>query len=64
MTGPAGYVAPPRGTMSASVTDPSGCGVWVPQKDVQTGKIYWTNHALQKTTWDPPNGVGHNTGNP
>ena len=43
------------GAMPASVTDPSGYGVWEPQKDLKTGKIYWTNHALQKTTWDPPN---------
>ncbi len=41
--------------MPASMADLSGCGVWEPQKDLQTGKIYWTNHALQKTTWDPPN---------
>ena len=56
MTGPAGYGAPPGGSMPASLTDPSGCGVWEPQKDLQTGKIYWTNHTLQKTTWDPPTG--------
>ena len=42
--------------MPASVTDPSGYGVWEPQKDLKTGKIYWTNHALQKTAWDPPRG--------
>jgi hypothetical protein len=54
MTGPAGHGAPPGGVMPASVTDPSGYGVWEPQKDLKTGKIYWTNHALQKTTWDPP----------
>jgi hypothetical protein len=54
MTGPAGYGAPPGGSMPASLTDPSGCGVWEPQKDLQTGKIYWTNHALEKTVWDPP----------
>ncbi len=42
--------------MPASVADPSGGGVWEPQKDLQTGKIYWTNHTLQKTTWDPPTG--------
>jgi hypothetical protein len=56
MTGPQGNGAPPAGAMPASVADKSGCGVWEPQKDLQTGKIYWTNHALQKTTWDPPTG--------
>jgi hypothetical protein len=30
--------------------------VWEPQKDLKTGKFYWTNHALQKTTWEPPKG--------
>ncbi len=54
MTGPVGYGAP-GGAMPASMADPSGCGVWEPQKDLKTGKIYWANHALQKTTWDPPN---------
>jgi hypothetical protein len=54
MAGPAGYGAP-GGAMPASMADPSGCGVWEPQKDLKTGKIYWTNHALEKTTWDPPN---------
>jgi hypothetical protein len=56
VAGPAGPGAPTGGAMPASVADPSGCGVWEPGKDLQTGKIYWTNHALQKTTWDPPNG--------
>ena len=42
--------------MAASVTDPSGYGVWEPRKDLKTGKIYWTNHALQKTAWEPPKG--------
>jgi hypothetical protein len=54
MTGPAGYGAPPGGSMPASVTDPSGYGVWEPQQDLKTGKIYWTNHALKKTVWEPP----------
>jgi hypothetical protein len=63
MAGPAGYGAPPGGAMPASVTDTSGCGVWEPQKDLQTGKIYWTNHVLQKTTWDPPT-VGTPVGYP
>ncbi len=55
--GPQGHGAPPADAMTASVADPSGCGVWEPQKDLRTGKIYWTTHALQKTTWDPPTGV-------
>jgi hypothetical protein len=42
--------------MAELVTDPSGYGVWEPQKDLKTGKIYWTNHALQKTAWEPPKG--------
>jgi hypothetical protein len=42
--------------MTASVTDSSGYGVWEPQKDLKTGKIYWTNHALQNTVWETPKG--------
>ena len=35
--------------------DPSG-HVWQPMKDPKTGRVYWTNHALQKTAWKPPQG--------
>jgi hypothetical protein len=56
MAGPQDKGAPPADAMPASVADPLGCGVWEPQKDLQTGKIFWANHSLQKTTWDPPTG--------
>ena len=38
------------------VPDPSGHGVWEPQKDSKTGKAYWSNHMLQRTAWQPPKG--------
>ena len=39
-----------------AVKDAAGYGVWEPQKELKTGKIYWTNHDLQKTAWEPPKG--------
>ena len=30
--------------------------VWQPMRDPKTGRVYWTNHALQKTAWKPPQG--------
>jgi len=39
------------------VPDPSGNGVWEPQKDSKTGRAYWSNHVLQKTAWQPPKGA-------
>ena len=39
--------------------DPTGRGVWQPMKDPKTGRVYWTNHALQKTVWKPPQACTH-----
>ena len=39
--------------------DPTGHGVWQPMKDPKTGRVYWTNHALQKTVWKPPQACTH-----
>jgi len=38
--------------------DPSGYhgGAWYPQNDPKSGKLYWTNHVLKKTLWEPPKG--------
>jgi len=57
-SGPASFEAPATAgdAIPAAVSDPSGYGVWVPRKDLKTGRIYWTNHALQKTAWRPPKG--------
>ena len=38
--------------------DPSG-NVWKPMKDTKTGRVYWTNHTVQKTVWKPPQGCTH-----
>ncbi len=35
--------------------DPLG-HVWEPKKDPKSGRVYWTNDALQKTAWQPPQG--------
>ena len=34
--------------LPSAVTDPSGRGIWEPQRDPKTGKTYWTNHTLQR----------------
>jgi len=40
--------------LPAAIPDPSGYGTWEPAMDPRTNRIYWVNHALQKTSWDPP----------
>ena len=44
------------GVESLPLRDPTGHGVWQPMKDPKTSRVYWTNHALQKTAWKPPQG--------
>ena len=33
--------------------------MWEPMKDPKTGRVYWTNHVLQKTVWKPPQAYTH-----
>ena len=44
------------GVEALPLRDPTGHGVWQPMKDPKTSRVYWTNHALQKTAWKPPQG--------
>ena len=43
-------------SLPAVMRDPQQQGVWEPQRDPKSGKLYWTNHTLQKTLWEPPAG--------
>ena len=52
---PSSAAAPqPAEALPPARADPGGKGVWEPKRDGQSGKIFWTNHTMQRTVWEPP----------
>jgi len=44
----------PGESLLPTIVDPAGHGLWEAQEEPKSGKVYWVNHFLKQTTWEPP----------